>query len=352
MFFPAIEKIIRPETFVLVQQAVLRSRMALFMLISCSGVLCSIYYAFFSRAFRREQRAVISGILEQSARSAEGFSFFRLRRNIHRIEKGLVMKPRRDVFALEYIGETVDFFEKCHKSACLERHGEELQWASDVLRVYFDNVGDHEIVRKAKTRFDAVCSTAISGKVPYKRGEAAHPWTYEEFLALAQRRKAVRWFLPKPVPRELIDKALEAAALSPSACNRQPFIYRIFDDPVLVEKISALPHGTMGFSSNIPVACALVGDLSAYLFERDRHTIYVDASLSAMTFMLALESVGLSSCPVNWPDIEAFEKQGESVLKLKKHERIIMFLAIGWADPEGLVAYSEKKNLEQIRRYN
>ena len=35
------------------------------------------------------------------------------------------------------------------------------------------------------------------------------------------------------VPREGIDQAMRAAAQSPSACNRQPFEFRVFDDPVL-----------------------------------------------------------------------------------------------------------------------
>ena len=29
-----------------------------------------------------------------------------------------------------------------------------------------------------------------------------------------------------------------------------------------------------------------------------------------------------------------------------------MLLAVGWADPEGKVAYSEKKPLDLIRKYN
>jgi hypothetical protein len=29
-----------------------------------------------------------------------------------------------------------------------------------------------------------------------------------------------------------------------------------------------------------------------------------------------------------------------------------MFMAVGWADPEGKVAYSEKKSLGVIRKYN
>ena len=48
----------------------------------------------------------------------------------------------------------------------------------------------------------------------------------------------------------------------------------------------------------------IVGELDAYEYDRDRHLIYIDGSLAAMTFMLALETLGLSSCPINWSGVE------------------------------------------------
>jgi len=98
--------------------------------------------------------------------------------------------------------------------------------------------------------------------------------------------------------------------------------------------------------------CAVIGDLSAYYGERDRHGIYIDSSLSIMSFMYALETLGLSSCPLNWPDIETLERRAENLLELKRHERVIMFIAIGYPDPQGLVAYSQKKDLHSLRSFN
>ena len=39
-------------------------------------------------------------------------------------------------------------------------------------------------------------------------------------------------------------------------------------------------------------------------------------------------------------------------MNLDVDERVIMLIAIGYPDPQGLVAYSEKKSLAVIRRYN
>jgi nitroreductase len=60
--------------------------------------------------------------------------------------------------------------------------------------------------------------------------------------------------------------------------------------------------------------------------------------------MLALETLGLSSCPINWPDIESREKMLSSKLDLRFHQRTIMLIAVGYAEPEGGVPFSQKKS--------
>ena len=73
--------------------------------------LTKIYYLIFSRAFNQEMRAIFYGIAEykKSLHKSKNSSYL-LRRNIHRIEKGLVMIPRRITFAEAYIMETVKIF--------------------------------------------------------------------------------------------------------------------------------------------------------------------------------------------------------------------------------------------------
>lgn len=315
----------------------------------------SLYYAFLSPAFKREHHGVLYGKFKyfQLLKSAENGSYL-LRRNIHRLEKGLLMKPRRNVFASTYIGETVDSYKKILLSKNKGIEAEEFQWFYDVLHEYFSIVDFDPDIDRAKQKFLALehwCDRKQS--IPYKRNlKQPASVNYEQFWELSQRRRSVRWYLPKSVPRELLDKAIAAAALSPSACNRQPFEFRIFDKPELVEQVSSMPMGTQGFNHNFPVIIAVVGKLRAYFNERDRHVIYIDASLAAMSFMYALETLGLSSCPINWPDIEMREQKMTSLLNLEPDERVIMLISVGYPDPEGMVAYSQKKTLNQIRRYN
>lgn len=322
-------------------------------------ILPVLYYAVFSSAFRRELRSVMAGKirhLDQTHRN-DGNRYL-LVRNTHRLEKGLIMRPRRAVFAMDFIEETVAAYGALVRIT-VPLDDQQIRWFTDVLHSYFDAVdATNPVIARCKSRFESALAesaamTPSGHRIPYHRIEQpAENVTFEAFQRLARHRKSVRWFRNETVPRPLIDQALLAAGLAPSACNRQPYVFRLFDDPVKVAELAAIPMGTRGFAHNIPMFVVIVGQLDAYFDERDRHVMYVDGALAAMTFMLALETLGLSSCPINWPDIESRERRMDAALNLNPHERPILCMAVGFPDPDGMVAFSEKRPLDEVRAYN
>ena len=314
----------------------------------------SVYYLLFSRQFRREHRAVLAGRLayyrglERPLHSSP-----LLRRNVHRLEKGLVMRPRAPSFAADYIGETVDELARLRTAGQLE--AAEDKWAGDVLDEYFAVVRDTPPIEQARVRYGALTAAqehhGSQRSVPQPRASwPAAPVSYDDFLALCRRRRSVRWFESRPVPRELVVRALDAAAQAPSAGNRQPFMFRYLEEADDAHRIAAIAMGTTGYAGNIPALVVLLGDLSCYPAERDRHVVYIDASLAAMQFMLALETLGLASCPINWPDVESLERQMARELKLPWHLRPVMLIAVGYADPAGGIPYSAKKPAAALLR--
>ena len=342
-----------------VQSYIRRALQVLEPLASVSGVTSALYYLFFSSSFRREQQAVLKGkIAYRRSLRKPGESSYLLRRNIHRIEKGLIMEPRRPVFAREYIGETVQAFDSA--SAAVRDHSSstELLWSRGVLDEYFDVVSPDSDpkVRRAYDQYRAVIEQMAAlndGPKPYPAQVlSAKPVTPDQFAELCRVRRSVRWYDGRKVPREVIDRAIAAAGTTPSACNRQPFRYLIFDDPGLLERVASIPMGTVGFSHNFPTLAVLVGDLGAYFDERDRHVIYIDGSLSAMTFMFALQTEGVASCSINWPDLKEKEVALREELDLESNERVIMLLSFGYARDEGGVPASVKKPLPQLREFN
>nr|WP_233090075.1 nitroreductase family protein [Vibrio sp. IB15] len=261
------------------------------------------------------------------------------------------MKTRRDVFGEAFILETVELFSNARGASdwCVE----EKQWAEDILSNYFNTVGSSEVIDLARTKYNGLeNNTKAKGSyIPYQRSlvaEKSHI-TPNELKLLLDQRRSVRWYKEAPIPEKLIDQAIELAKTAPSACNRQPYEFLVINDPILAPEVTSIAAGTSGFSHQVPCIILVVGDLSCYPTEADKNVIYIDASLASMQLMLAFETLGLSSCPINWPVNEENEKNLRSKVSLPEHKRVVMMISVGYADPESLIAYSSKKSLSIMK---
>ncbi len=191
--------------------------------------------------------------------------------------------------------------------------------------------------------------SATTNAVPYARDELVRAGAdFDYLLSLARYRRSVRWFLPRPVSRELIERAMLIAREAPSACNRQPFVFRAFDNAQRVREIAEIPMGTAGYGHQIPMLIVVIGQMRNFFDPRDRHLIYIDGALAGMSFTLALETLGLSSCIINWPDLADRERAMRQTLQLDPDERPVFLIAVGYPDPEGLVARSEKRDVSEL----
>jgi nitroreductase len=318
-----------------------------------NAFFASMYYAIFSREFRREQLAVLRGKVDYERHLTQTRqSSPLLRRNIHRLEKGLIMRPRKSVFAQDYLQETVDQYQNCVELGTLDSR--ELKWATDVLTEYF-SVADLTIplVNQAEAVFKTCRPATEPGPLmqpyPYQQIQKSSI-TFPELQQFIRQRRSVRWYQAKQVAESLLVDAIELAASAPSACNRQPFFFDYSCDPKVASELAGLAMGTTGFAENIQAIVVVTGDLSCYPAERDRHIIYIDGALAAMQLMLACEALGLSTCPINWPDIEKNEVKMQQRLGLPVYQRPIMLLAVGYADASGGIPYSQKKSAALLMR--
>ena len=287
--------------------------------------------------------ALYNGLL---LNSASAFEIHNLRRNTHRIEKGLAHPNPRKVFGRAYIQETVDLFRAAYDCPSSDRGT--IEWSDAVLAKYFLHCEHEAEIAVAHAKFKAVgAPNAKPGNVPYvitRRPET--DVTYDGLLNLSRRRTSVRKYQEKKVSRELISRALDIALQAPSACNRQAFRFRFYNDIELAHKISQVPGGVSGYL--VPSIVVLTGRYCAYFEERDFNAPVIDASLVAMGFMLALETLALSSVCINWPNLVDREKQLRTLIDLDKDEFVVMMIGVGYPADDVCVPYSQKKYVADI----
>jgi len=109
-----------------------------------------------------------------------------------------------------------------------------------------------------------------------------------------------------------------------------------------VQKIIQIPGGVRGYT--VPSVVVITARYSGYFDERDLFVPFIDASHASMGFQLALETMGLSSVCINWPQIKKMDSRIRSLISLEEDECVVMLLGVGYPDPQGLIPYSGKKD--------
>jgi nitroreductase len=134
-----------------------------------------------------------------------------------------------------------------------------------------------------------------------------------------QERRSIRAYQDKPVPREKLEKILEAARLAPSARNAEPWHFIAVTD---AEKRKALSKGIYAkFLVQAPLVIVACGDKKA---SPDWYAI--DVALAVENMVLTATSEGLGTCCVG----SFSEKDVKALLKVPENFEVLMLLAVGY----------------------
>lgn len=177
------------------------------------------------------------------------------------------------------------------------------------------------------------------------------------FLELCRKRRSVRRFADRPVERERLLLALEAARLAPSADNFQPWRFIVFDEPEKKQALAdAVFKGVFAASSRFaqaPVLVALLikenlivnrvaGGIAGNQFQ------LIDAGIAGEHFVLACAEQGLGTCWIGWFDSRALLRH----LGLKRGYRAVALFAVGYPADENQERTPRRKRLEEVVFFN
>ena len=134
-----------------------------------------------------------------------------------------------------------------------------------------------------------------------------------------QQRKSIRAYQDKPVPREKLERILEAGRLAPSAANIEPWHFIVVTDK---EKRKALSKGLYAkFLPQTPVVIVVCGDKKA---SPDWYA--VDSSLAVENMVLTAVNEGLGTCCVGSFD----EADVKAALKVPDNLEVLVMIAVGY----------------------
>src|SRR3989344_6232320 len=106
-----------------------------------------------------------------------------------------------------------------------------------------------------------------------------------------KKRRSIRHYLDKPVPREIIHKLIEATQLAPNSCNMQLVRYIVIDHGELLRELRKKVSYKFAYS---PCAILVVSDSRITV---ERKSAVMSAGMAVENLLLKAVDLGLSALP-------------------------------------------------------
>lgn len=164
-------------------------------------------------------------------------------------------------------------------------------------------------------------------------------------------RYSVRDFKQEKVSKDLVVRALRLAMKTPSVCNRQAWHVYHIDKRDSIDRALSLQNGNRGFGHQIPCLLVITADLSAFDTGIERYQHWIDGGMFSMAIVMALHSLGVSSCCLNWSKGPIADLKLRKLINIEKKHTVMMMLAVGYASDNLNVCYSARKPCEDIYTY-
>ena len=172
------------------------------------------------------------------------------------------------------------------------------------------------------------------------------------FMEIAQTRQSCRGYdETRPVEEEKLQAILEAAQLSPSACNGQPYHFTVCRGETAKEVAKAtMGLGMNKFSVQAPVLI-VVSEMpyvkSAAMGAKVKKNDYRSIDIGIATAYLTAEAAaqGLSTCILGWLDSDKICK----LCDLEYPARLV--ITLGYAKEDEKLRPKKRKDLSELVSY-
>ena len=156
-------------------------------------------------------------------------------------------------------------------------------------------------------------------------------------------RRSIRQFQDKPVPRETIEKIIEAGTYAPTGMNWQSPVIIAVTNRALRDRISAWNAKIIGNESDPFYGAPAV---LIVLADKSRPTFLYDGSLVMGNLMNAAHAYGVASCWIHRAKEEFESEEGKALLKelgIEGDYEGIGHCILGYADCDPIPARPRKE---------
>lgn len=279
---------------------------------------------------------------EKNLKTKDNFRAYLLKQ-YHIVEKGLALPNPRKHFGENKILQLLDV-----SNRYVNKFGKDdlTQSISSTLETYLNQ---NEALDSNKPFLFAQINQFLSKNIGNKKGGLKKISKHGgfDFTSFVRSRSSLRNFSGKPIDRKIINLCLDDAKYCPSVCNRQGWKAHYYDNRKTVLKLLNLQDGNNGFTKSIKALFVITSDLS-YFTNLEYNQVFVEGGIFSMNLVHSLHARGIGSCCLNLCVPFVREKIIKKTGSIEGSERLIMMIGIGYYNDENLVAFSNRKNTDEI----
>ena len=157
-----------------------------------------------------------------------------------------------------------------------------------------------------------------------------------ETLDAIAKRASVRDYLNQPVPRNLLERIVDAGRRAPTARAVEPWEFVVITDRKMLDNLAGII--STGVFLKQATACIVV-------FCKETKYYLEDGSAATENILLAATDLGLATCWIAG-DKKEYCDEVAKLLGAPDHLKLISLISVGWATREG----KQRKNrtLEEV----
>ncbi len=159
-----------------------------------------------------------------------------------------------------------------------------------------------------------------------------------DIMEAIKQRRSIREYQAKPIPKDILEKIIDAARFAPTARNVQPWEFIVITKPETLKKIAGLADNGRFVAEAAACIAVFCSDTKYYL---------EDGCAATQNILLAATALGIGSCWVAG-DKKPYCSQVNNLLNVSQTLKLVSLVALGYPEAKDNFRIAEKRNLKDI----
>ena len=159
-----------------------------------------------------------------------------------------------------------------------------------------------------------------------------------DIMEVVKTRRSVREYTDRPIPKDVLERIVDAARFAPTARNVQPWEFIVVTKTETLKKIGDLAENGRFVAQAQACIVVFCSDTKYYL---------EDGCAATQNILLAATALGIGSCWVAG-DKKPYCSQVSSLLGVSAAFKLVSLIALGYPAPADSFKVTDKRSLKEL----